>query len=156
MFRSRIAHHREVLGSFVVGAVVFEIISRDWDSRQAETFFAGGDRKAEKSLSGRQEEKFNYFENTKLRLRWISWTGASLCSFIRLSRHAARLLLFSALSQWFLLEESYGREVAQRDGIMFSQREPWTIPLQTAKPPHMRCTTERFRFHTFSLINSFI
>jgi hypothetical protein len=51
-FRNCVLHHRRELGSFVVGVVVFEIISRDWDARQAETFFLGGDRKAEKSISG--------------------------------------------------------------------------------------------------------
>lgn len=38
-FRNCVLHCREELGSFVVCVVVFEIISRDWVARQAETFF---------------------------------------------------------------------------------------------------------------------
>jgi len=67
-FRNRVLHRREEWGSFVVCVVVSEIIYRGCDARQAGTFFLGGDRKAEKSISGPNSKKmFGLFSQLFLR-----------------------------------------------------------------------------------------
>jgi len=98
LFRSRCAHRRAELGSFVVGVVVFEIVCPDWDARQAETFFFSyGDRKADKSIWANTRNN-PVISKKKYKIE-SNFLGRFPCSFILLSRLPAHFISFSALSQ---------------------------------------------------------